>query len=134
MTTLTIPTRKPLSGLERSAKEIMFDSGQVGRDVSTGHDGPHESTSDWAFAGEIICSMDDNPSDETTDGAQAEIVDAKVRLPADTDITNKDRWRWSKRHGTALETPQEYEVMSQPRRGVSAITANLKLITGNSEN
>ena len=134
ITAPTIATPSPLKGLALAATRTMFDQGQVGRDVREGSDGVWPAGTNWHWGGAIKCSMNDSPSGETQDGAQAPIVDAKVRLPIDTDITVQDRFRWLQRHGVALTTPQEYAVTSQPRKGVSALLVNLKLITGNTEN
>ncbi len=120
--------------LAETAEQTMFDRGQVGRNLATGQDGPNEPTSNWAYGGETICAVDDDPKSETEDGAEAAIVDAIVRLPRDTEIDVDDRFKWTKTHGIALGVPQEYRVISQPRRGPSALTAELKLITGNTEN
>ena len=120
--------------LGTSMESIMFDRGQVLRNTTTGHDGPWRNALDERDGGEIKCSVDDSPDTETGDGAEAPVVDALLRVPLGTDINALDRFRWTKSHGTALGTPQEYTVISKPRMGASGLTVKLKIFTGNSEN
>jgi len=56
-------------------------------------------------------------------------VDATLRLPLTTTLTKDDRVKVTHRQGIALTTAEIFEVVGEPRRGLSLLVADLKRST-----
>ena len=56
-------------------------------------------------------------------------IAGKLRLPVATVLDPRDRIRITKRYGTTLVPPQDYEVVGPVERGPSGIVVNLQAVT-----
>jgi hypothetical protein len=125
---------RPLSSteLERmrdTAESSFMDSCKLGTPSGSGFNSDPGSTS-YSWGSEIACGFDANPAGEAEGGSQAPVVDAMLRLPIGTTVTEEYRVRITKRHGEALGTPEEYTIDGAPDRGVSALVLKLKYVAG----
>jgi len=122
----------PLSATEISAMRStqaasMGDACKIGvltETVSGGH-----VSETYAYGSEIACGFDMAPRGESSDGAQAGVTPAVVRLPIGTAISSTSRVQITKRNGAAI-TPEYYSVEGDPDRGPTAIRANLVRVVG----
>ena len=73
---------------------------------------------------ESECGLDQTASKEWLN-AEARVYDAKIRLPIDTDISNVDHLRITKRFGVAVDELR-YEFLGDPMRGPSGLVSNLR--------
>lgn len=56
------------------------------------------------------------------------IIDAKLRLPLDTELDVRDRIKITHRFGVELLTPQIFEIAGPPERGPSGLVLSLKVV------
>lgn len=84
----------------------------------------------WNTADEHECGFDGNPSRELL--SQVPDSQVTVRLPIDTEITNRARLRIIERHGRAI-TLITFAVIGQPRQGPSGLLVWLTKITDGSD-
>ena len=124
-------TTLPYSCLQATAESTFFDECELGAIVVGGWGEADTGAGTPVFDDAIPCGFQPMNKGESRDGAQVPFMDAKLRLPVGTDITNIDRVRLTSRHGTAI-TPQLYTIEGPPELGPSAMVLNLKLVTGNS--
>lgn len=78
----------------------------------------------------LDCGLEHLNPREVHGTGQVPIIDARLRLPLDTEIDTRDRIRITYRFGVALTTPERYEIIGQPRRGPSGLVIDLKKHTG----
>lgn len=118
-----------LTHLQAFAEETMQDECYILRRSRTQGDlgGPVETYT--ADRDAIRCGF--KPTGQTQRvGAMLSVtdVDATLRLPIDTSIDTSCRVKITRRHGADV-TDETFEVMSEPRRGPSAITVDLQRIS-----
>lgn len=61
-------------------------------------------------------------------GTQVPIEIRRLRLPADTQVSNIDRVRLAKRFGFSIE-PVLYEIVGDPQRGPSGLLVQVRKVT-----
>lgn len=81
----------------------------------------------WVSAGNSACGVENRQSDETTN-AEAEMFDAILRLPIDTDITRVDRVIVTHRFGELLDEAEAYELQGEVQRGPSGLQVKVKRV------
>ena len=57
------------------------------------------------------------------------VVDAIVRVPIATTVTELDRVKITKQHGSTLGTALVFSVVGKPKRGPSALVIDLQRVT-----
>jgi len=93
--------------------------------ISQGETG--QAVPSWPTASEAIACrlVPQGGREQRMKGNVFVTVDARLRLPLGTAIDMRDRIRITHRHGEALDTPQEYDIVGYPEEGASAITIGL---------
>ena len=120
------------SRMRSTCVATFFDSCKLGTATAAAF-GSDPGASTYSYANDIDCGFQSDPKmrgAESADGTQAALIDAVLRLPVDTDITNIDRVQMTARHGTALDPVEYYTIDGKPALGPSALVLKLKLITG----
>lgn len=116
-----------LSRMQSTQHGHMMDSGQrLAYSATTDRYGNPAVT--YTAGAEIFCGFDPTADDEVQDSGQVVIVDAAIRLPIDTVIDSRDRWRMTKRFGVAI-TPTDYEVIGPSMRGPSGLVVMVRKVT-----
>jgi hypothetical protein len=81
------------------------------------------------------CGLDPDPKPEWNapaaggDQTQVQAGEARIRLPIDTRIGNKDRVRITHRFGELLDIALDYELTSELRQGPSGLVASCRVVT-----
>lgn len=90
----------------------------------------------WVEGAMTVCGYDGRRHVEQgvpggTGGAQVALTDGRIRLPLETEISIVDRVRVTQRFGVLLETPVDYELSGEPRRGPSGLLVDVRRVTSN---
>jgi len=87
----------------------------------------NEPTTGFTTGSAITCGFRyANSSDVRRPDLFPLIVDAVIRLPWDTVVSELDRVKLTKRYGIALTTPEVYDLVGIPMLGPAGKVANLK--------
>lgn len=86
----------------------------------------------YLYGSEIMCGYKEYREDESEDGAQAPVIDAIIRLPWSTTVTNQNRIRMTKRYGTAI-TNVDYSVVGPVIKGLEGVEVKVALVTSGSK-
>lgn len=113
-----------------TASASMFDTCVVQTYSATSSTSAEPNVGSWADGSAIACGFDASVSNEVSDGSQATLTDATIRLPIGTTCTGKNRIKVTKRNGTTLGTAETYEILGEPRRGPTALVCHCKRIVG----
>jgi hypothetical protein len=89
---------------------------------------PADSYSDGSA---VYCGFNNKAGIETQGEGEVVQYDATVRLPIGTAVTESDRIKITKRHGTTLSTPLIFEIV-RLRRGPSGLLLELEQVTDGS--
>jgi len=77
----------------------------------------------------LACGLEHvSPAEVQSTGA-VPVIDARLRLPVDTVLDERDRIRVTYRYGEAMTSPQDFEIIGPVRRGPSGLVLDLKLVT-----
>lgn len=122
-----------LTGMRDTVESSFFDVCQLGtptvaEDAADPGADPGADTYDYGDA--IACGFDPAVAGEAQDGSAAPLVDAVLRLPVGTTVTEIYRVRLTQRHGETLDTAEDYRIEGPPERGPSALVLKLKRIVG----
>lgn len=79
----------------------------------------------YVTTGTSVCGLDLRSSREMIN-AEMHVYDARLRLPAGTDISGMDRVRITERYGETLETALEFDLLGEPLIGPSGLVCNLR--------
>jgi len=77
----------------------------------------------------VACGFQHVRPREVLDTGELAMVDAKLRLPIETDIETHDRIRMTKRFGETLATAEVYEIIGPKLRGPSGVVLSLRIAT-----
>jgi len=90
----------------------------------------NEPVSSWADGSAISCGFEMTGGDERqqADGTLL-VVDGVVRVPIGTTVTELDRVKITKQHGSTLGTALVFSVAGKPKRGPSALVIDLQRVT-----
>jgi len=86
----------------------------------------------YTYGDEIRCRYSRVGSKETLDGSEVKVVNAEIRIPAGTTVTNKYRVQLTKINGETLNPVKYFAIIGEPWETLSEIVLNVKLLTGNS--
>lgn len=125
---MTLSTHE-IALLREEAEASMRDKCRIGTAaVAEGNNPTDES---WSYSDtEIACGFDASRSKEVHDGSQATLTDAVLRLPIASVITGKNRVRVTERNGE--DVSEDYAVIGEPRRGLTALVVGLRRVVGGS--
>jgi len=107
----------------------MMDTGNV-QPISVAGDTFGQDVDSWPNNdGAIDCGLDMRPGSERH-GVEKTVVeyDATVRVPIETTVDLRDRFRITKRFGETLSTYLVFNIVSPPQRGPSGIRLLLQRI------
>ena len=121
-------TAGEIADMRETAESSFMDACRIGA-PSTPAWGSDPGGLTYTYGAAEPCGFDPTPAGEVEDGTQTPLVDAKLRLPIGTVISELYRVSITARHGTAV-TAETYVVEGAPRRGPSALVCDLKRITG----
>ena len=114
--------------LRADTEDTFCDLCRIGSSaISAGYDPTNVV---WAYGTEKSCGFDAGKSREVSDGSQATITDAVLRIGLDNLVSGLDRIQVTQRDGEAVT--EYYAIIGEPRRGISCFVLNLKRLTGNS--
>jgi len=80
---------------------------------------------EWITREKVICGLDMRESGEVRN-AEANLWDARLRLPINTLIGRVDRVVITQRFGVMLDTPLLYQVEGEAERGPSGLVLRLR--------
>ena len=119
-----------LLGIQETQESAMMDLCDISRISNSGTDGYGKPRRTWVILyDEVPCGFGYPSPREAMGLAQAQQLDAKLRLPLDTDITNLDRVTITDRFGVAETDPITYEVGGPVEQGPSGIIIWLRKVT-----
>lgn len=84
---------------------------------------------EWVESDPLACGLDPKPRGELLGGAELRLVDARLRIPIDTDVTGLDRVRVTHRFGEELAVPELFAVLGEARRGPSGLVLDLRSVS-----
>lgn len=109
--------------------DAMGDECKIGT-LSETVSGGHVSES-YTYGSAIACGFDASGNGEASDGSQAGITTAALRLPIDTVVSSASRVQVTKRNGATLASAEYFSVVGDPRRGPTCLTVDLVRVHGN---
>jgi hypothetical protein len=84
---------------------------------------------EWSESAPVACGLDPRPKGELLGGAEVRLVDARLRLAIDTDVTHLDRVRITHRFGEELAMPELFAVLGEARRGPRGLMLDLRSVS-----
>ena len=119
-----------LLGMQETQESAMMDLCDISRISNSGTDGYGKPRRTWVtIYDDVPCGFGYPTPREAMGLAQAEQIDAKLRLALGTDITNLDRVTITDRFGVAETDPITYEVGGPIEQGPSGIIIWLRKVT-----
>lgn len=110
----------------------MMDSCLIAEPSVTTDDYNNEVESyNWTAAPQSPCGFDADPKPEVLN--QVPMSEVVIRLPHDTEISNRARIRITKRFGEREDNPITYSVVGMPEKGPSGLRVWLKKVTDGSD-
>lgn len=82
----------------------------------------------WTYGEEQICGLEHVRPRETLASGDVPLIDARLRLPIDTEIDERDRIRIEQRYGEALSKTQVFEIVGPVQCGPSGLVLLLRLV------
>jgi len=127
-------TETELERMQGAQESAMFDRCDIWRLLSFGTDKYGKPTQTWVVnASYVACGLwlgyPTFSSREALGLTQVAELDAVLRLPLGTDVTNLDRVKVTYRLGVEQDSPLMYEVKGPVLQGPSGIRVGLKLVT-----
>lgn len=83
---------------------------------------------DYVPGATLVCGLNPDPATELAGDTQLTVADARLRLPIGTVLDNRDRLEILTRNGEALSPTLVYEILGQPRRGVTGLILDLRTV------
>jgi len=115
----------------------MQDVCRIGayQESTDGYGNPDTSSPEdlWTYGEEQICGLEHVRPRETQGSGDVPVIDARLRLPVDTSIDERDRIRIEQRYGEARDTAQVFEIEGPVRRGPSGLVLGLRLVDDGTE-
>jgi hypothetical protein len=78
---------------------------------------------------DLICGLEHLNPEEMQNTGEVPRITARLRLPIDTVIDERDRIQMTHRYGVPLDTEQVFEIVGPVRRGPSGLVLDLALCT-----
>lgn len=125
-------TSTELSRMRSTQESAMQDVCRIGayRGSTDGYGNPDTSSPEtlWTYGEEQVCGLEHARPRETQASGDVPLIDARLRLPIDTTIDERDRIRIEQRYGEALSGAQVFEIVGPVKRGPSGLVLGLRLI------
>jgi hypothetical protein len=119
-----------LAGMQATQESAMMDVCDILRMANGGADSYGKSRRVWfTIYGEVPCGFGYPSPRESLGLAQVPQVDATLRLPLETDITNLDRITVTHRFGVEEADPATYELAGPIKQGPSGIQIGMRRVT-----
>jgi hypothetical protein len=121
-------TADEFAEMEDTAESTFFDECYILRRSTTTDDFGEEQETWIADDDPVECGFE--PTGAPTqiyEALEVTDIDARLRLPIGTDVDRHDHIRMTERLGQSI-TAEEYDVVSAPRRGPSALVLDLKRV------
>jgi len=117
----------------RSAQDgAMQDVCRIGvyRESTDGYGNPDTTSPEdlWVYGEEQICGMEHVRPQEAQGTGEVPVIDARIRLPVDTEIDERNRIRVKERYNEDLDEAQVFEIEGPVRRGPSGLVVECRLV------
>ena len=123
-------TDTELLDMQDAQEAAMMDTCDIWRISNAGKDSYGKPKRAWiTLYHDVPCGFGYPTPREAMGLAQAEQIDAKLRLALGTDITNLDRVTITDRFGTAEAEPIQYEIGGPVEQGPSGLVVWLRKVT-----
>ena len=120
-------TATELSRLRSTQDGAMQDVCRVGSYQST-DDAYNLPDVEYVYSTETACGLEMVSPEEEQASGEVSVIDAHLRLPIDTVVTEHDRIRVEQRYNEALTNPLVFEVEGPVKRGPSGLVLELRLV------
>jgi len=120
-------TTDELDRLQSTQESAMQDTCAI-QTYSSMKDGYGNPKPVYQDAYESECGLEHLDPAEVQATGQVPIIDAKLRLPLDTELDERDRIKITHRFGVELATPQMFEIDGPPEWGPSGLVLSLKAV------
>jgi head-tail adaptor len=120
-------TTGELDRMQEAQEAAMMDICDLLIRGEAGQDEYGQPVETWTVGSTFVCGLNNKASSEYRN-AEAPVYDARLRLPIETDISNVDRVRITHRFGILLETPLEFQLTGETRRGPSGLLVDLRSV------
>lgn len=87
----------------------------------------------YTAGGDVECGLEHVQPKEAQDTGEVPMIDARLRLPIDTEIDERDRIQVTHRFGEELDSPQVFEIAGPVKRGPSGLVLLLKVVDDGTE-
>jgi len=132
MVTVSHLTATELSRMRTTQDSAMQDVCRIGvyQENRDTYGNPDTSSPEdlWHYGEEQACGLEHVRNRETQSSGDVPVIDARLRLPIDVDVGDKDRVRIEQRYGEALTVAQVFEIEGPVRRGPSGLVLGLRLV------
>ena len=119
-------TTTELERMQGTQEEGMMDTCDLLEHVTTDREDEYgKPVEEWVARSGIACGLDLRSSEEVRN-AEADLWDARLRLPIDTEVSRVDRVVITHRFGVLLETPMLFQMEGEADRGPSGLILKLK--------
>ena len=120
-------TTTELDRMQSTQESAMMCTCTVGAYSSTPDSYGNPSPS-YAYGTAIACGVQHiGPKEEQASG-EVPVINAKLRLPIDTVLDERDRIKVTHRFGAAPSTAQVFEIEGPPRRGPSGLVVDVRVV------
>jgi hypothetical protein len=123
-------TTDELAGMQATQESAMMDLCDILRIADSGPDGYGKPRRTWVEVyTDVVCGFGYPNPREAMGLAQVPQLDAVLRLPLDTDITNLDRVTVTHRFGVDEASPITYELVGPIKQGPSGLRVGMNRVT-----
>lgn len=120
-------TTRELERMQTAQEDGMMDECELLIRTERSQDEYGMPVVQWVSGSVCACGLENRRSDETLN-AEADLFDAQLRLPLDTDLSRVDRLRVTRRFGVLLDQAEEYELVGETQRGPSGLLVNARRV------
>lgn len=120
-------TTRELERMQTAQEDGMMDECELLIRTERSQDEYGMPVVQWVSGAVCACGLENRRSDETLN-AEADLFDAQLRLPLDTDLSRVDRLRVTRRFGVLLDQAEEYDLVGETQRGPSGLLVNARRV------
>lgn len=122
-------TPTELTRMQTTQDSAMQDTCRIGvyRSVEDGYNNP---TPEYVYSEALACGVEHVRVDEVQGTGAVPELDARIRLPIETVIDERDRVMVTKRYGVAIANPAIYEIEGPVKRGPSGLVLECREVGG----
>lgn len=122
-------TTTELTRMQATQESAMQDTCRIGvyREVEDAYNNP---TPTYPYGAALACGVEHVRVDEVQGTGAVPEIDARIRLPIDTTIDERDRVMVTHRYGVEIADPAVYEIEGPVKRGPSGLVLECKELGG----